>query len=119
MPLYLTAWDIQPGIGSKTQGSEAFRLFAQQLRRYAPLPPGLTEAAWLRDIDRTRCQAGVGADDPAALRAIDELRQWNLAGAASHAEGLSCTAACHGAHTHSRQPPAKHDAVSAAWQDLL
>lgn len=75
-PLYLTAWDIQPGNGSTTQGSEAFRLFAHQLHRYAAPPAGLDEATWLRDIDRTRCQTGVRANDPAALRAIDDLRQW-------------------------------------------
>ncbi len=77
-PLYMTAWDIQPGIGGGTEGAEAFRLFAEQLRHYALPPAGMDEAAWLRNIYRTRCQNGVSPDDPAALQAIDELRQWIL-----------------------------------------
>ncbi len=75
-PLYITSYDIQPGIGLGTPGQHAFTLLSRRLHTYKEPPAGFDEATWIRDIDRTRCPAGVNSDDMAANRAIDRLQQW-------------------------------------------
>ncbi len=75
-PLYITSYDIQPGLGIGTPHQQVFTLLSQRLRTYAEPPAGFNQAAWLRDIDRTRCPAGVTPQDAAANRAIDQLQQW-------------------------------------------
>src|SRR6185436_288348 len=46
-PLYIAAYDIQPGTGEGSRGAEVFRLLAGRLKAYAPPPDEVDEAAWI------------------------------------------------------------------------
>jgi erythromycin esterase-like protein len=49
-PLYITAYDIQPGTGRESHGPRVFELLAQRLAQYAPAPAGLDAAAWAGEL---------------------------------------------------------------------
>jgi erythromycin esterase len=49
-PLYITAYDIQPGTGRESHGVHVFQLLAQRLAQYAPAPTGFDTAAWAREL---------------------------------------------------------------------
>lgn len=46
-PLYITAYDIQPGTGKGTPGRESFSLLAERLRAYAAPPAGFDADSWI------------------------------------------------------------------------
>jgi erythromycin esterase-like protein len=49
-PLYITAYDIQPGTGRESHGARVFQLLAQRLAQYAPAPAGFDAAAWTGEL---------------------------------------------------------------------
>ena len=49
-PLYITAYDIQPGTGRESGGPQVFQLLAQRLTQYAPAPSGFHAAEWTADL---------------------------------------------------------------------
>jgi erythromycin esterase-like protein len=77
-PLYITAYDVQPGTGKGTHGVEAFRLLADRLATYSPPPTSLQLEAWLNDLRPLTgaCKEFTPANTPALVRAIDQLELW-------------------------------------------
>ncbi len=77
-PLYLTAYDVQPGIGRGSPGSEAFRQLGERLPRYAPPDPGFDLARWVDDLSplADQCRRFQPADSARITRAIDVLDCW-------------------------------------------
>jgi erythromycin esterase-like protein len=49
-PLYITAYDIQPGTGRESRGARVFQLLAQRLAQYAPAPAGFDAKAWAGEL---------------------------------------------------------------------
>jgi len=76
-PLYITAYDVQPGTGKGTQGVAAFRLLADRLATYAPPPPDLTLESWLSDLRplTSACREFTVAGRPAVISAIEQLER--------------------------------------------
>jgi erythromycin esterase-like protein len=77
-PLYVTAYDVQPGSGKGTHGVDAFRLLAERLATYAPPPSGFVLDTWLSDLQPLTggCQDFSPAKAPAVVAAIAQLEQW-------------------------------------------
>jgi erythromycin esterase-like protein len=77
-PLYVTAYDVQPGTGKGTPGSEAFRLLAERLETYSPPPAGLVVENWLRDLRPLTggCKTFTPEDVPSIEHAIEQLDAW-------------------------------------------
>jgi erythromycin esterase len=49
-PLYITAYDIQPGTGRESRGARVFQLLAQRLTEYASAPDGFDASAWASSL---------------------------------------------------------------------
>jgi erythromycin esterase-like protein len=49
-PLYITAYDIQPGTGRESRGARVFQLLALRLTQYAPAPAGFDATAWAGEL---------------------------------------------------------------------
>jgi erythromycin esterase-like protein len=82
-PLYITAYDVQPGTGKGTHGLGAFRLLADRLATYAP-PPGIFVLdEWLGDLQPLTggCHEFTRANIAPAANAIDHLERWIAAAA--------------------------------------
>ena len=77
-PLYITAYDVQPGTGKGTYGVEAFRLIADRLATYAPPPTTLALDKWFGDLQSLTagCSGFRPANIPAVSRAIEQLESW-------------------------------------------
>ena len=77
-PLYITAYDVQPGTGKGTPGSAAFRLLADRLATYAPPPDGLVVDNWVRDLRplTEMCRAFTREKQAAADAAIVRVESW-------------------------------------------
>jgi erythromycin esterase-like protein len=82
-PLYITAYDVQPGTGKGTHGAAAFRLLAHRLATYAPPPGTLSLEGWLRDLEPLTgaCRKFSPANMAPAANAIDQLERWIAAAA--------------------------------------
>jgi hypothetical protein len=80
-PLYITAYDVQPGTGKGTHGVAAFRLLADRLATYAP-PPFMLED-WSNDLEPLTggCHEFTRANIAPAANAIDRLEHWISAAA--------------------------------------
>jgi len=77
-PLYITAYDVQPGSGKGTHGIAAFRLLADRLATYAPPPATLRLQEWLSDLEPLTgaCREFRPADAAPAANAIGQLERW-------------------------------------------
>jgi erythromycin esterase-like protein len=77
-PLYLTAYDVQPGTGHGSQGADVFRQLAERLKTYAPAPNGLDLSQWMSDISRLvdNCDHFQSSDQLRADKAIQDLQRW-------------------------------------------
>lgn len=77
-PLYIAAYDIQPGTGAGTSGVEAFRLLAERLRKYAAVPPGFDQDSWIGGLrPLTGACSGYRPNQDAAIeQAIGVLEEW-------------------------------------------
>jgi erythromycin esterase-like protein len=77
-PLYVTAYDVQPGVGKGTNGVDAFRLLADRLATYSPPPASLQLDSWLSHVRLLTggCKEFKPADIPAITGAIDLLASW-------------------------------------------
>jgi erythromycin esterase-like protein len=77
-PLYITAYDVQPGSGKGTHGVEALRLLADRLATYSPPPTNLGLEAWLSHLRPLTgaCKEFKLADTPAVMSAIEQLESW-------------------------------------------
>jgi erythromycin esterase len=49
-PLYIAGYDVQPGNGHGSQGSEVFRQLIERLSAYATPPEGFDSAQWMHNI---------------------------------------------------------------------
>jgi erythromycin esterase-like protein len=77
-PLYLTAYDVQPGIGRGSPGVEAFRQLADRLRSYVAPEAGFDIAAWVSDLAPVadQCRRFQLADRGRVEGAIAALDRW-------------------------------------------
>jgi erythromycin esterase-like protein len=77
-PLYITAYDVQPGTGKGTYGVEAFRLLAHRLGTYSPPPASLVLDTWLGDLRplTAGCTGFTFTNIPTVRRAIEQLELW-------------------------------------------
>jgi len=82
-PLYITAYDIQPGTGSLTRGEKAFWWLQGVLWRYAPAPRGFEATTWTHQLSplANACAAFTPEDSAPAEIAIEELDRWIAAAA--------------------------------------
>jgi erythromycin esterase len=77
-PLYITAYDIQPGTGRESRGARVFQLLAQRLTLYAPAPVGFDTEAWANELGSLSDVCGeFKPDDSAKIEAdIAVLQEW-------------------------------------------
>jgi erythromycin esterase len=77
-PLYITAYDIQPGTGRESHGARVFELLAQRLTQYAPAPAGFDATAWAGELGSLTSACGeFKAGDSARIEAdIAALQGW-------------------------------------------
>lgn len=77
-PLYITAYDIQPGTGWGSRGDLVFQLLANSLQHYTPPPPQLTTASLVRSLRPLThaCATFTSRDDFAVRHSIDLLQEW-------------------------------------------
>lgn len=87
-PLYITAYDIQPGSGRSTQGTDAFELLSLRLKRYAPAPPGFDQSQWMASLAplTSACSDYSPANASGIENAIATLETW-IEAAAPAVEG--------------------------------
>jgi erythromycin esterase-like protein len=77
-PLYITAYDIQPGTGKGSGGASVFELLQEHLAQYATPPSGFNVAAWVNALAPLTgdCGSYKSADEEKAEQAIESLEQW-------------------------------------------
>ena len=77
-PLYVTAYDIQPGLGRGTREAAAFQLLRQRLQLYAAPPRGFDEDKWMHAIGllASSCFDYRPSDRTEVVSAIDALEKW-------------------------------------------
>ena len=77
-PLYITAYDIQPGTGRESRGARVFELLAQRLTQYAPAPAGFDAAAWAASLGSLTnvCSEFKPADTEKIEADIAVLQEW-------------------------------------------
>ena len=77
-PLYITAYDIQPGTGRESRGIRVFQLLAQRLEQYAPPPPGFDATAWSGNLSplTNTCSQFRAANVEKVTQAIAVLQEW-------------------------------------------
>jgi erythromycin esterase-like protein len=77
-PLYLTAYDIQPGTGSGTRDLRVFQLLLERLKPYAAPPADFDEAKWMGTAGRLAfgCSHYQPSDEAVVEQAIGALEQW-------------------------------------------
>jgi hypothetical protein len=82
-PLYLTAYDIQPGTGKGSGGPRVFEMLQEHLAQYAPPPSELPATDWKAALIplTAACGSYKSSDQPAAEQAIVFLEQWIAAAA--------------------------------------
>ena len=77
-PLYITAYDIQPGTGRESSGIQVFQLLRQTLIQYAAPPDGFDAVRWDRDLSPLTgaCGQFKPGDEKAVVQAIETLQAW-------------------------------------------
>ena len=77
-PFYVTAYDIQPGSGNNSHGTEVFHMLSERLNGYAPAPQGLDVAQWINDLGTIThgCNDYQTSDQPRVENAIQNLQKW-------------------------------------------
>ncbi len=77
-PLYVAAYDIQPGTGAGTPGPQLFRALADRLRLYAPPPAGFNAESWVNALGTltSACASYRATDSSRVVDAIATLDQW-------------------------------------------
>lgn len=77
-PLYITAYDVQPGTGKGTRGTAAFQLLASRLANYAVAPASFDRTRWVADLEplTNACHAYRAEDHQRVEGAIRALEQW-------------------------------------------
>ena len=82
-PLYLTAYDIQPGMGSGTEGPRVLQMLVERLKSYSPPPPDFDEGKWLAATGRltSSCSGYQPSEDALIDSAIGSIEQWIIAAA--------------------------------------
>ena len=77
-PFYVTAYDIQPGSGNNSHGTEVFRMLSERLKGYAAAPQGLDVAQWMNDLGAIThgCNDYQPSDQARVEKAIQNLQQW-------------------------------------------
>ena len=77
-PLYITAYDIQPGTGKGSPGARVFGLLQEHLAEYAPPPSVFNVAAWEAALTplTSACSSYKSSDDGQAEQAIELLERW-------------------------------------------
>jgi erythromycin esterase-like protein len=77
-PLYITAYDIQPGTGKGSGGARVFGLLQEHLAQYATPPSGFNVAAWEAALTplTAACSSYKSSDEEKAEQAIELLEQW-------------------------------------------
>jgi erythromycin esterase-like protein len=77
-PVYVTAYDVQPGTGFATRRVAAFNLFSERLSKYAPPPADVDADKLVASLGLlTRGCDGYQAGDSTRVRdAIDGLDRW-------------------------------------------
>jgi erythromycin esterase-like protein len=77
-PVYVTAYDVQPGAGVATRGAAAFRLLAERLTRYAPPPGDIDPAKLAMTLGSLAqgCNSYRSGDSTGVREAIDGLDRW-------------------------------------------
>jgi erythromycin esterase-like protein len=76
-PLYITAYDIQPGTGKGSAGARVFALLQEHLAHYAAAPAGFNVTAWEAALTplTAACYSYRPSDEEKAVQAI-LLEQW-------------------------------------------
>jgi erythromycin esterase len=77
-PFYVTAYDIQPGSGNNSHGTEVFRMLSERLKGYAPAPQGLDVVQWTNDLGTIThgCNDYQPSDQVRVEKAIQILQTW-------------------------------------------
>lgn len=77
-PLYITAYDIQPGTGSGSRGDGVFGLLQQHLAQYSPPPSGFNAPDWEAALAPLTGDCGYykSSDQERAEQAIQLLEEW-------------------------------------------
>ena len=77
-PLYMAAYDIQPGSGAGTYGIEAFRLLSERLKGYSNPPSGFDEDVWLDEMAPlvNGCSRYLPEKDAGVEQGIESLANW-------------------------------------------
>ena len=77
-PFYVAAYDIQPGSGNNSHGTEVFRMLSERLKGYAPAPQGLDVAQWINDLGAIThgCNDYHATDQARVEPAIQNLQKW-------------------------------------------
>jgi erythromycin esterase len=77
-PFYVTAYDIQPGSGNNSHGTEVFRMLSERLKGYAAAPQGLDVAQWMNDLGAIThgCNDYQPSDQARVEKAIQNLQTW-------------------------------------------
>ena len=82
-PLYITAYDIQPGTGKGSSGPRVFQLLQERLKKYAPPLQGLDPSSIVAGLAplTAACAAYKADDESKVVSAIASLEQWIVAAA--------------------------------------
>lgn len=77
-PLYITAYDVQPGTGRESHGAGVFQLLAQRMRQYAAAPAGFDAATWTASLGLLTSACGeFKLEDAGKIEeSIDVLQGW-------------------------------------------
>jgi erythromycin esterase-like protein len=78
-PLYITAYDVQPGTGEGSRGRDVFRQLAARLRTYAPPAPAFDETSWVDALApiTSGCGHYTSNDESRVENAIGLLTEWS------------------------------------------
>jgi erythromycin esterase-like protein len=77
-PLYITAYDVQQGIGQGTKNEKAFKLLAERLMRYSDPPENFILEDWVAAMSpiSNHCIKYESSDYQKVLSAIDLFEEW-------------------------------------------
>jgi erythromycin esterase-like protein len=83
-PLYITAYDIQPGTGKGSSGPRVFDMLQERLSQYAPPPQDFNSVAFDAALTPLTgaCNSYKPSDKIAVQKAIGTLEQWIATAAA-------------------------------------
>lgn len=77
-PLYITAYDIEPGLGRDTRGAHVFELLAERLKLYASPPAVFEIKKWSQELKplTDACSEYRASDEAGIAQAIAMLQEW-------------------------------------------